>query len=80
MVGSITLAKDRSFLNVWRPILRRILLLLVRQKRRKLSVVLSELIDHLYPEVQSVAMEIFGETESNKRISFNRHDLSFLKP
>lgn len=80
MVGSITLAKDRSFLNIWRPILRRMLLLLVRQKRRKLSTVVSELIENLRPEAQTVALEIFGESESNKRISFNRQDISFLKP
>lgn len=50
MVGSITLAKDRTFLNVWRPILRRMLLLLVRQKRMKLSKVIAELVGDLYPE------------------------------
>ena len=40
----------------------------------------SELIENLRPEAQTVALEIFGESESNKRISFNRQDISFLKP
>lgn len=44
LIGTLTRAKDKLFLNIWRPILRKLLALQGKRKRIKQAVLLSSIL------------------------------------